>query len=160
MVFPWVVPDGTINSRATDDAGIIWGTILLISTCYKSRVLFILLAHVHHVHTTNNGRAERQKRTPHLQTHVGPGHRWRVVSLSNRKQHPQPPCHFHDKVIGHVPGALSRILYYFLNRSGEVSYVITARWKYGVGLRCGRARILFEGSVCNITSKFCKDRMA
>ena len=39
------------------------------------------------------------------------------------------------EVVGHVPRELSRILYFFLRRSGScVLCVITGRRKYGVGL--------------------------
>ena len=39
------------------------------------------------------------------------------------------------EVVGHVPRELSKILYFFLRRSGSrVSCVITGRRKYGVGL--------------------------
>ncbi len=40
-----------------------------------------------------------------------------------------------DEIVGHVPRELSRILYFFLRRSGSrVSCEITGRRKFGVGL--------------------------
>ena len=39
-----------------------------------------------------------------------------------------------DKIIGHVSRELSRILYYFLEHSGEILCVISGRRKHGVGL--------------------------
>ena len=39
-----------------------------------------------------------------------------------------------DEIIGHILHNLSRILYYFLKHSGEISCVISGRRKHGVGL--------------------------
>ena len=72
---------------------------------------------------------------------VGPCYRRRVVCLSRRKQHPRPPCHFHDEVVRHVPFELSRIA----QREHTFVCLITGRRKYGVRLMRGRPQILFEG---------------
>ena len=52
-----------------------------------------------------------------------------------------------DEIAGHVPRQLSRILYYFLKDSGEISCVILGRRKHDVGLEvpcvykiCGKSR--------------------
>ena len=39
-----------------------------------------------------------------------------------------------DKIVGHIPSELSRILYYFLKHSEEISCVISDRRKHDVGL--------------------------
>ena len=46
---------------------------------------FNVLRKAHHVHTTNNGRAECRNRTPCLQMYVGLYYRWRVVCFFQKK---------------------------------------------------------------------------